>query len=425
MRAPAVLRLVALSTLAVALVLAAGLPLRAVGAGAAASASPIELVETRPVESTLGNPELRQAHDVWLEMIRGAKKSLDFEEFYCSTWPNEPLEDVLAAIGDAAKRGVRVRLILDANMHKTYPLPGDSLGKLANIQVRILDMKPHGGGVQHAKFFIVDDEQIYLGSQNMDWRSLKHIHELGVRIANPQVVAAFRPVYDLDWATAGGEPAPVVAPAQAPPIRIAMPDGDAVAVWPSYSPHGFIPDSTLWDEPAVVRLLDSARHDVMVQVLTYGIGDRNGRDSTLDQALRRAAGRGVRVRLIVSDWEKGASGMAALQALGGVPNVSIKLSTVPEWSGGYIPFARVEHCKYAAVDSSAVWVGTSNWERGYFWGTRNIAVTLESRRLTLQARRVFEASWNAPGAEALKLDATYAPKQRGDQGPAGVKKYGG
>ena len=93
MRAPAVLRVVVLSTLAVALVLAVALPLRAAGpgAGAASSASPIELVETRPVESTLGNPELRQAHDVWLEMIRGAKKSLDFEEFYCSTWPNEPL----------------------------------------------------------------------------------------------------------------------------------------------------------------------------------------------------------------------------------------------------------------------------------------------------------------------------------------------
>jgi len=316
MRAPAVLRSVAMLTLAIAITLAFALPLRAartgssgrsaapsqVDAGARATpatwdpSNPIELVETRPVESTLGNPDLRQAHDVWLEMIRGAKKSLDFEEFYCSTWPNEPLEDVLAAIGDAAKRGVRVRLILDANMHKTYPLPGDSLGKLANIQVRILDMKPHGGGVQHAKFFIVDDEQIYLGSQNMDWRSLKHIHELGVRIRNADVVSVFRPVFDLDWATAGGEPAPTVVATHALPIPLPTWEGETVRVMPSYSPHGFIPDSTLWDEPAIVRLLDSAKHDVMVQVLTYGIGDRNGRDSTLDQALRRAAGRGVRVR---------------------------------------------------------------------------------------------------------------------------------
>src|SRR5690349_15678181 len=119
MRAPAVPRYVALCALALALMVAVALPLRAAktpasGAGAAggtatasAAAGPaVELVETRPVESTLGNPDLRQAHDVWLEMIRRAKKSLDFEEFYCSTWPNEPLEDILAAIGDAAKRGV-------------------------------------------------------------------------------------------------------------------------------------------------------------------------------------------------------------------------------------------------------------------------------------------------------------------------------
>ena len=41
----------------------------------------------------------------------------------------------------------------------------------------------------------------------------------------------------------------------------------------------------------------------MAQVLTYGSGRGAERDSTLDLALRRAAARGVKVRLLVSDWE--------------------------------------------------------------------------------------------------------------------------
>ncbi|MCE9626586.1 MAG: hypothetical protein K8R56_01570, partial [Candidatus Eisenbacteria bacterium] len=31
------------------------------------------------------------------------------------------------------------------------------------------------GGVQHAKFMMVDGDQAWLGSQNLDWRALSHI----------------------------------------------------------------------------------------------------------------------------------------------------------------------------------------------------------------------------------------------------------
>src|SRR5213594_4005079 len=85
-------------------------------AGAALAASPVQLVETRPVESALGNPALPMPQPVWVEMIRGAKRTLDIEQFYLSTWPGEPMDKVVDAIGAAAKRGVRVRLILDQRM---------------------------------------------------------------------------------------------------------------------------------------------------------------------------------------------------------------------------------------------------------------------------------------------------------------------
>ncbi|MEK7331531.1 MAG: phospholipase D-like domain-containing protein, partial [Candidatus Eisenbacteria bacterium] len=101
-----------------------------------AAAPPIQLVETVPVESDLGNPALPAAAQVWVEMIDGAKRSVDLEHFYLSHWPGEPTGPVLDALGRAAKRGVRVRLMLDARMHDTYPQPTDSLGGLPGVQVR-------------------------------------------------------------------------------------------------------------------------------------------------------------------------------------------------------------------------------------------------------------------------------------------------
>ena len=82
-------------------------------------------------------------------------------------------------------------------------------------------------------------------------------------------------------------------------------------------------------------------------------------------------------------------------------------------------------CKYAVVDSIEVWVGTSNWEPGYFHGSRNVAVTLRNRRLALEARRVFETSWQAPGAAAVRPDEHYPPKEHGETPPPGKRKYGG
>jgi phosphatidylserine/phosphatidylglycerophosphate/cardiolipin synthase-like enzyme len=371
-----------------------------------------------------------------MKLFEGARQTLDIEQFYLSTWPHEPMDDVLGALGAAAGRGVRVRLLLDAAMYRTYPRTADSLAKVPGFTVRLVDFRRIAGGVQHAKFFLVDGETAFLGSQNFDWRALKHIHELGVRVRDRRVAADFQQVFELDWAMGapvgqGPDTTRVARATQVPhasgtlPYRIVQAPGDTVLLWPSWSPRRFVPDTTLWDRDQIVRTLDRARHEVVLQLLSYSLGDRRLRDESLDQALRRAAARGARVRLILSDWETGSSGLKALQELARVPGIEVRLSTVPEWSGGYIPFARVEHCKYVVVDTLWTWVGTSNWSPDYFFASRNLAVTMMNRPLARQARAIFETSWRAPGAAPLVPDSTYTPKVHGEQPPPGTRKYGG
>jgi len=424
--------------LAAAALVCAVLPALTGCTGTAPAESPgVRFIETVPVETSLGNPDLESAHDAWLGLIRGAKTSLDLEQFYVSRWPGEPLDDVLDAIGEAAARGVRVRFIVDGRMHGTYPRTIDSLGAVPGIETRVIRMRDIAGGVQHAKFFIVDDETVVLGSQNFDWRALKHIHEMGVVLRDERVAGAFAEVFEMDWNASDPDSARAaesVAAARAAarhavpipvPFRVARVPGDTVLVWPSWSPAGWIPDSTLWDRDAIVRVLDGARSEVVVQLLKYGTESYGRSDDAIDAALRRAAARGVHVKMILSDWEADGDEMKIYQDLARVPGVEARLSTIPAWSGGYIPFARVDHSKYAVADTAVVWIGTSNWEPGYWFGSRNIAVTLAHRGLALDARRTFEASWTAPGTAPVDPDSTYAPKVHGEDPPPGATKYGG
>lgn len=80
----------------------------------------IEIVESTPIGTSLDNPDIRNTHEVWLEMIGNARQSLDLEEYYVSNMPGRQLESVLAALYNAADRGVKVRLIADSRMYKTY-----------------------------------------------------------------------------------------------------------------------------------------------------------------------------------------------------------------------------------------------------------------------------------------------------------------
>src|SRR5262245_18760828 len=350
-----------------------------------ADAELVELVESAPIETSLDHDDLRNADVVWLEMIQGAERSLDVAQFYVIDRPGSRLEPILAAVEAAAARGVRVRVLADARFAKTYPETLDLFASRPVIQVRRFDVGASMGGVLHAKYFLVDGREAYVGSQNFDRRSLEHIQELGARVRVPDVVRAFSDVFETDWALAGG------APATTRLHRVDARDEADVAeagarlssVSPVASPKDWLPDEELWDLPRLVDLIGSAKKSVRVQLLTYRASDRDGgKFEDLDRALRAAAARGVRVELLVSDWCKRKGTIEGLQALQRDGGVHVRLVTIPAWSGGFVPYARTIHAKYLVVDGERAWLGTSNWERDYFFRSRNLGLVIESAKLS-------------------------------------------
>lgn len=383
-----------------------------------ATAEPdLVLVESSPVETTLDHADIPDAWRVWPEMIGAATRTLDLEEFYVSNAPGSRLEPVIQAIEAAADRGVRVRLLVEEKFVKQYPDTLDRLAARHGVEVRHLDTAKSMGGVQHSKYFIVDGHEAYLGSQNFDWRSLEHIQELGLRVRVPQVVRALGDVFEYDWALAAGTP-PAVTREPLPGASgktglgpfLARMEGETVRVTPVFSPHGYLPDPTTWDLPRLVGIIDGAQRSVRVQVLTYRAKGRDGSEfRELEDALKRASARGVKVELLVSDWSKRPGTIEGLQALHAPPGLTVKLVTIPRASSGFIPFARVVHSKYMVVDGETSWVGTSNWERDYFTQTRNVGLIIAGPGLARKLERFFDDTWNSPYATEVDPKATYAP----------------
>jgi phosphatidylserine/phosphatidylglycerophosphate/cardiolipin synthase-like enzyme len=348
----------------------------------------VALVESTPVETTLDHASIPDAHVVWLDMIQRAEKRLDLAEFYVSDGgPGNRLAPILDAIEKAAARGVVVRLLVEDEFAKKYP---DTLTRLAahpGIQVRRFKVGPLMGGILHAKYFVVDDREAYLGSQNFDWRSLEHIQEIGVHLRHAAVAQALADIFDTDWDLAGG------AVASARHIR-AHPRAEGVRL--VASPRGFLPDEAAWELPQIVSGIDAAKKAVHVQVLTYRAGSRDGtpfRD--LDDALRRAAARGVEVHMLVSDWAKRGESKASIDELARVPGVTVRVITIPEASTGPIPFARMAHAKYMVTDGARAWVGTSNWEGDYFTRSRNVGVWLDGGAIPGELEGVFGDGWTS------------------------------
>ncbi len=347
-----------------------------------------ELAESVPLETKLDHAWVPNAPDVWLDMIRGATRSLDLAEFYVSDAPGSKLHAVLDEVERAAARGVHVRLLVDETFYAKYPEIPDAWSHHPNMEMRRADMRP---GVLHAKYFVVDGREAYVGSQNFDYRSLEHIVEMGVRVRTPNVVSTLEAIFRADWDVAGGAPFHLEATRSSDKI-----DGGEIIL--GASPKKLVPES-LWDLPRLLSWINATTSKLRVEVLTYKIKTRHGDDfHDLDDALRAAAKRGVHVELLVSTWGEKDD---AVVALAHEPNVEVRVLDIPKFSGGDIPFARVAHAKYALFDEARAWVGTSNWEGDYFFQSRNVGLFFEHGSVPSDLARVFDDVWSGPYARRI------------------------
>jgi cardiolipin synthase len=253
---------------------------------------------------------------------------------------------VIEALGRAAKRGVRCRVLADAigsrsGLRTLRP-------KLAALGVTVQEMLPISllpwrkarlDLRNHRKIAVIDGRVGYTGSQNLVAADFKHglaYEDLMVRVIGP-VVLELQYVFAADWFLETNEILDSEAEFPIPDIAGSVP-AQALPSGPGFPTQN--------NQRLFVALVHGARNRVILTT-PYCIPDE-----PLLQAMQTAALRGVEVHLVVS--EKGDQ-----------PIVSLAQESYYEElleAGVQIHLYRKNflHAKHLSIDDSVAVIGTSN-----------------------------------------------------------------
>ncbi|UTH72877.1 phospholipase D-like domain-containing protein [Chromobacterium sp. IIBBL 290-4] len=378
-----------------------------------------ELVHTAPQHAGIDTPDLRDPATVWSELFASAKREIVLEQFYVAGQDGSKLEQVMDSLAAAGRRGVKIRFLMEKKgMFASEPATIEKLKRTPNLEYRQLDYNQlTGNGIIHAKFIVVDGQTAYVGSQNFDWRSLQHIHETGLKVADAAMAGKMQAIFEQDWAAQ----AALAAGAKAPPLRKAEQKADlsqpAVLL---ASPNAYNPDGVGDSEEALPRLMAEAKQEVRVQLLDYvplSYGKPRNYYPLFDNAIRSALARGVKVKLMVSDWNLEAPGVDYLKSLAVLPGMELRVVTVPR-DGACIPFARVIHTKTMTIDGKIAWVGTSNWSGGYLDKSRNLEVVLRNETMAQRIAALHEQTWSTPMAAPIDVNRHYQAPDKSCRQPS-------
>lgn len=374
-----------------------------------------EIVESMPEKlvfnGTLGF-QPKATHEALIEMIAKSSKTIRVASFYWTltaepefaSHPSaEPGRLIMAAIETAVKsRNVTLEVVLDNSGKRSMNNP-DDIKKLESLGiVKFLNMsKLLGAGVLHTKFMITDNQTLYMGSSNFDWRSYSQIKEIGIMFDSCHVLAqdldkifrTYMLISDLDEV-------PMALPEDLKttinidnPLNITLGGLDARLFLASSPPtfngrHEWTGRTD--DIVGLLTVINKARKHIDISVMNYSprtefIWPKKFWPK-IDNALRRAASeRRVRVRLLFSDWShakeeeimwyKSLNAVQSPTLKGG--GIHVKMFKVPAFDDFQktIPYARVKHDKYMVTDNS-LYIGTSNWAPDYFINTCGVSVVI-------------------------------------------------
>ncbi|XP_034460999.1 5'-3' exonuclease PLD3 [Hippoglossus hippoglossus] len=387
----------------------------------------IVLVESIPegleFNSSTTHPSIFQA---WLSLAAEARSSLDIASFYWTlsnkdTGTHEPTayqgEAILQKLAEVSGK-VSVRIAVNTPQESQ---PQDDLRLLnsSGADIRTVNMRELTSGVLHTKFWVVDKKHIYIGSANMDWRSLTQVKELGAVVYNCSCLAEdLSKIFDAYWLLGESQSIPSPWPVsfstlynKDTPLQLT---NTPASVYLSSSPPSFCAAGRTPDLQSVLSVMDDAYSFIYIAVMNYlptmEFSHPKRYWADIDTQLRRVAyEKRVKVRLLISCWASTQPVMIPfLKSLASVYepksklDIQVRLFVVPASpKQKEIPFARVNHNKYMVTDKVA-YIGTSNWSGDYFTNTAGSALVVnqtasQSPEPTVQSqlKAVFERDWNS------------------------------
>ncbi|KAM4696663.1 5'-3' exonuclease PLD3 [Rhinophrynus dorsalis] len=388
------------------------------------------------------NPSVFQT---WLSLLAEAKSSVDIASFYWTMTNNDTHtahpsayqgEQILQELIKLKARGVALRVAVNPSGSPTKDSDINAL-RASGADVRVVNLPHLTNGVLHTKFWVVDNKHFYIGSANMDWRSLTQVKELGSTIYNCSCLAQdLQKIFEVYWTL--GVPNATIPPSwptnystpynKDTPMEVTL-NGTASRVYLSSSPPPLSAQGRTDDLQSILNIIDDAKRFVYISVMDYTpteeFSDRKKYWPAIDDHLRKAVyERHVDVRLLISCWKNSRPNMftflrslAALHSNQSHYKAEVKIFIVPASpEQKKIPFARVNHNKYMVTEKVA-YIGTSNWAGDYFLRTAGSALVVNqtssvsaSRPIQEQLQAVFERDWNSNYSRAINALESWKEK---------------
>ncbi|KJE96011.1 phospholipase D3 [Capsaspora owczarzaki ATCC 30864] len=364
------------------------------------------IAETIPSNLTL-HTDLSTG-DAWLQLINNATQTLDLAVFYMTLLNGTDIgQKVFNALVAACDRNVAINVAISA---PNAQFPDDDLVTLqqqcgSQISVAYLNMSTFfDGGVLHTKFIIADGQAFYIGSANMDWRSLSEVKELGIVVDKCNLLASdLKKVFDVFVLASNLERLPAFWPSQldtdfnaSNPATIAV-NHESGSAFISSSPHAFCPAGRSFDRDALEFAILSAQTNVSIEVMDYlpitVYEEPQVYWPALDTAIRTVAfNKKVQVNMLIAYWDNSIEGMIPfLKSLNDLDNVEVRLMEIPK-NTPYVPFTRVNHAKFIVTDS-LVAISTSNYVGDYFINTAGSSLVTDAKSLVSSVQSRFDRDW--------------------------------
>ena len=181
------------------------------------------LVESIPVglEDLRGTAGVQYTEDVLVRLTCSAQSTIDLTAMYWALLPDSESVDekgftpaqfegmgagaghaLYEALRDAAVRGVSIR-ILQSPGFSGQKQESDTFREEFPDRVSIHSIEMGkwygGGGIMHQKIWIFDSRHVYVGSANMDWKSISQVKEMGIAVEDCPDLAADAGCYFESW----------------------------------------------------------------------------------------------------------------------------------------------------------------------------------------------------------------------------------
>ncbi|XP_072346425.1 5'-3' exonuclease PLD3 isoform X2 [Scyliorhinus torazame] len=396
------------------------------------------LVESIPEGMHFGpnstiNPSI---FDGWMKLLSVAEHSVDIASFYWTMQNNDThTSEPTANQGEKVFQELKLASgKLTLRVAVSHPSRSQSLKDLqilaeSGAKTAVVDMRRLTDGVLHTKFWIVDRKHVYIGSANMDWRSLTQVKELGAVIYNCSSLAEdLGKIFEEYWTIGGPNSSiPSTWPSnystsfnEQSPMELDL-DGTPASVYFSSSPLSLCSEGRTDDLTSILSIIDNADQFVYVAVMNYipvtVFSHPQRYWPEIDRHLRKVAfEKRVKVNLLISCWPHSNPSMFPfLRSLAALSrptslNVEVRIFVVPSThKQRKIPYSRVNHNKYMVTDKVA-YIGTSNWSGDYFENTAGVGLVInqsnsswrsEGSTVQEQLQSVFERDWYSPYSKVL------------------------